>query len=157
MTDINEHIDSPFQIKISFEKLLKYYEQLALSKDPFLVAKAQRVLQAGNAASELREGFTNTDLLYTYQKEINIILEDSFNELLTKNEIKTASVVLHSLIFNASKRFKTIIANAGDDFELKISNQPQDDVYREACAIILKFHYGYDINFRRSFFYEFRR
>ncbi|MBJ7882162.1 GAF domain-containing protein [Gelidibacter salicanalis] len=154
MTDINEHIDSPFLIKISFEKLLNYYEQLALSKDPFLVAKAQRVLQAGNAASELREGFTNTDLLYTYQKEINIILEDSFNELLTKNEIKTASVVLHSLIFNASKRFTAIIENAGDDFELKISNQPQDDMYREACAIILKFHYGYDINFRRSFFYE---
>lgn len=154
MTDINEHIDSPFIIKISFEKLLKYYEALAKSKDPFLVDKAQRVLDAGNIATELREGFTNTNLLYTYQKEISILLEDAFSELLSENEIKTASVVLHSLIFNASKRFKTIIENAGDDFELKISNQPQDDMYREACAIILKFYYGYDINFRRSFFYE---
>ncbi|TXE09173.1 GAF domain-containing protein [Gelidibacter salicanalis] len=154
MTNINAHIELPLLIKISFEKLLNYYEQLAESKDPFLAAKAQRVLEAGNAAPELREGFENADLLYTYQKEISIILEDSFNDLLTKNEIKTASVVLHSLIFNASKRFKTIIENAGDDFELEITNQPQDDMYREACAIILKFHYGYNINFRRSFFYE---
>lgn len=154
MTDINEHIDSPFIIKISFEKLLRHYEALAKSNDPFLVAKAQRVLDAGNVAPELREGFTNTDLLYTYQKEIGILLEDAFSELLSKNEIKTASVVLHSLIFNASKRFKTIIENAGDEFELKITNQPEDDMFREACAIILKFYYGYDINFRRSFFYE---
>ncbi|WP_299396601.1 GAF domain-containing protein [uncultured Gelidibacter sp.] len=154
MRDINAHIDSPFLIKVSFNKLLKFYEELAESDDPFLVAKAQRVLQAGNSAPELREGFTNIDLIYSYQKEINILLEDSFNELLTNNEIKTASVVLHSLIFNASKRFKSIIENAGDDFELKIANPPGDDMYREACAIILKFYYGYDINFRRSFFYE---
>jgi hypothetical protein len=154
MTDINDHIDSPFLLKISFDKLLTYYEELAKSDDPFLVKKAQRVLDAGNSAPELRNGFSNPDLLQTYQSDINIILEDSFSEVLTKNEIKTASVPLHNLIFNSSKRFKSIIENAGEDFQLKITNQPDDDMYREVCTIILYLHYGYDINFRRPFFYE---
>lgn len=154
MININDHIDSPFLLEIGFGKLLKYYEELAKSEDPFLVEKAQRVLRAGNSTPELRDGFTDPGLLQTYQKEINIILEDSFSELLTDNEIKTASVPLHNLIFNSSTRFKSIIKNAGGNFKLKIVNQSEDDMYREACTIILYLHYGYSINFRRHFFYE---
>ena len=154
MVDINDDLDSPLLLKVSFNKFLKYYEELAKSDDPFLVKKALRVLNAGNAVPELRNGFTDPELLKTYQKEINIILEDSFSEILTKNEIKTASVPLHNLIFNSSERFKSIIKNAGDDFNLTITNQPGDDMYRQACTIILFLHYGYNINLRRSFFYE---
>ena len=154
MADINEGIDSPLLLKISFNRLLNYYEALAKSDDLFLVEKARRVLDAGNSAAELRNGFTDPDVLQTYKKEINIILEDSFSELLTTNEIKTASVPLHNLIFNASKRFKSIIENAGDDFKLTITNQHSDEMYRQACTIVLYLYYGYNINLRRPFFYE---
>lgn len=154
MADINDDIDSPLLLKVSFNKLLKYYEELSKSEDPFLVQKAERVLRAGNSATELREGFTDTNLLKTYQKEINVILEDSFSEILTNNEIKTASVPLHNIIFNSSERFKTIIRNAGNDFELKITNQPENRMYREACTIILYLCYGYKMNFKRPFFYK---
>lgn len=154
MVDINDGIDSPLLLKVSFNKFLNFYEELAKSDDPFLVKKAQRVLDAGNSVPELRNGFTDPVLLQTYQKEINIILEDSFSDILTKNEIKTASVPLHNLIFNSSERFKSIIESAGDDFKLTITNQPGDDMYRQACTIILFLHYGYNINLRRSFFYE---
>lgn len=154
MANINDDIDSPLFLKVSFNKLINYYEELAKSEDPFLVQKAERVLKAGNSVPELRDGFTDPALLKTYQKEINIILEDSFSELLTKNEIKTASVPLHNVIFNSSERFKSIITNAGDDFELNITNQLEDNMYRVTCSIILYFYYGYNINFKRPFFYE---
>lgn len=154
MKDINDHSDSPLTLKISFDKLLEHYEVLAESEDPFMVQKAERVLRAGNSVPELRTGFSDPKLLKTYQKEIKIILEDSFNEVLTHNEIKTASMPLHDLNFNASARFNSIIENAGDDFSLKISNMPVDDHYRVACNIILYFYYGYEMNFKRSLFYE---
>lgn len=154
MTDINDHLDSPLALKISFNKLLERYDRLAESDDPFMVQKAERVLNAGNSAPELRAGFSDPSLLKTYQNEIQIILEDSFSEVLTHNEIKTASMPLHDLNFNASSRFKSIVENAGPDFRLKISNMPEDDHYRVACTIILYFYYGYQMNFRRSLVYE---
>ncbi|HUH27650.1 GAF domain-containing protein [Gelidibacter sp.] len=154
MKDINDQLDSPLTLKISFDKLLERYEALAQSDDPFLVKKAERVLNAGNSIPELRDGFSDPKLLDTYQKEIQIILEDSFSEVLTKNEIKTASMPLHDLNFNASSRFKSIVENAGPDFRLRISNMPTDDHYRVACTIILYFYYGYQMSFKRSLFYE---
>lgn len=154
MADINSHSNLPLLFKISFDKLLQHYEMLAESDDPFQVKKSQRVLGAAKVDDRLRSGFSDTELLNTYQKEINIILEDSFSEVLTRNEIKTASVPLHNLIFNSSSRFKTIIENAGFDFHLSIKNMPEDDLYRVACTIILYFYYGYEMNFRRSLFYE---
>ncbi len=154
MRDINDQLDSPLALKISFDKLLERYETMAQSDDPFMVEKAERVLQAGNSVPELRDGFSDPTLLETYQKEIQIILEDSFSEVLTLNEIKTASMPLHDLNFNASARFKSIVENAGQDFSLKISNMPEDDHYRVACTIILYFYYGYQMSFKRSLFYE---
>jgi putative methionine-R-sulfoxide reductase with GAF domain len=154
MKDINDGLDSPLALKISFDKLLERYEALAQSDDSFMVKKAQRVLRAGNSIPELRAGFSDPQLLETYQEEIQIILEDSFSEVLTLNEIKTASMPLHDLNFNASARFKSIVENAGPDFQLKISNMPEDDHYRVACTIILYFYYGYQMSFRRSLFYE---
>ena len=108
MQDINAHFDSPLILKISFDKLLKYYETLAQSDDSFLVEKACRVLRAGNSAPELRIGFSDPSLLQKYHQEIKIILEDSFSGILTSNEIKTASMPLHDLIFNTLKIIATI-------------------------------------------------
>lgn len=152
--DINENIESPFELKVSFNKLLQHYETLAESKDEFISAKAKRVLNIAGKYPELRNGFINPNILEERKKEISIILQDSFSSLLTKNEIKTASVPFHNLIFNASERFKNIIKIAGDDFELKIKNMPEDDMYIVACTTILNFYYGYHLNFKRPFYYE---
>jgi len=154
MSDINENIESPFRLKVSFDKLLNHYEDLSQSDDEFIAAKARRVLKTAEGFPELREGITNPDDLVKRQKEISIILQDSFSPILTKNEIKTASVPFHNLIFNSSERFKSIIETAGDDFELEIKNMPKDDTYIIACTIILAFCYGYHINFKRPFYYE---
>jgi len=152
--DINDNIESPFELKVSFDKLLKHYEVLAQSDDEFISAKAKRVLKIANQYPELRDGFSNPDILEERENEISIILQDSFSPVLTKNEIKTASVPFHNLIFNSSERFKSIIKTAGNDFDLKIKNMPEDDKYIIACTIVLAFCYGYNINFKRPFYYE---
>lgn len=154
MQDINAHFDSPLILKISFAKVLSYYETLVHSDDPFLVEKARRVLQAGNSDAALRAGFSNPDYLKKYQEEIKIILEDSFSHILTENEIKTASMPLHDLIFNTSSRFQSIIENAGEGFKLKITNMPENDLYRVACILILYFFYHKKLSFKRPLFYE---
>ena len=152
--DINENIESPFELKVSFNKLLNHYEALANNEDEFIAAKAKRVLRTAEAYPELRDGFSDYNILKEREKEISVILQDSFSPVLTKNEIKTASVPFHNLIFNSSERFKNIIKTAGDDFELKIKNMPEDDKYIIACTIVLAFCYGYNINFKRPFYYE---
>ncbi|TJY37873.1 GAF domain-containing protein [Pontimicrobium aquaticum] len=154
MHDINENIESPLELKVSFDKLLKHYEVLAESDDELILEKAKRILKIAETYPELRKGFSETSILKKRKKEISVILQDSFSPVLTKNEIKTASVPFHNLIFNSSDRFKNIISTAGDDFELKIKNMPKDDTYIMACTIILAFCYGYSLNFKRPFYYE---
>ncbi len=154
MKDINDEIESPFRLVVSFNKFLEQYETMAKSDDEFVAAKAKRILEAQESLPLLREGFSDPTLLETYKKEIRFILQDSFSEVLTLNEIKTASVPFHNIIFNSSQRFQNIIKNAGDDFELTITNMPEDGKYIIACTIILGFCYGYNLNFKRPFFYE---
>ena len=152
--DINDHIESPLKLKVSFNKLFNQYEILAKGEDEFVAEKAKGILKMAKAFPELRDGFSDTAILKDREKEIRAILHDTFNPLLTKNEIKTASVPLHNLIFNSSERFKNIIKDAGDGFQLQIKNMPEDHMYIIACTIILGFCYGYDLNFKRPFYYE---
>ncbi len=154
MKDLNDNLESPFKLLVSFNKLLHQYEALSESDDEFIAAKARRVLKTADGYPELREGFSDISVLKEREKEIGLILQDSFNPVLTQNEIKTASVPFHNLIFNSSERFKSIIEDAGKDFELKIKNMPEDDRYIFACTIILAFCYEFNMNFKRPFYYE---
>jgi hypothetical protein len=151
---INNQTEMPMLLKISFNKLIEQYEEMAKSEDKFLVAKAKRVLDAQRPYPELRDGFIDYKLLDTYKEQIAVILEDSFSNVLTKNEIKAASVPFENVIFNSSERFKNMIKTAGKDFELTIKNMPDDHKYIIACTIILNFYYGYKLDFKRPFFYE---
>lgn len=152
--DINDNIESPFILKVSFNKLLNQYEELIRADNDFIAANARRVLKIAEENPILREGFSDVSLFKTYEKEIEGILQDSFSPILTKNEIKTASIPFHNVVFNASERFKSIVKTAGEDFKLEIKNIPEDQTYIIACTIILSFCYGYDLNFKRPFFYE---
>ena len=152
--DINDNIESPFILKVSFNKLLEQYENLVEDKDEVIASRARQVLDIAKKKPLLRDGFSEIKYLEEYKSEIKYILKDSFSPILTKNEIKTASIPFHNVIFNSSERFKSILKTAGDDFELTIKNMPEDHRYIIACTIILHFCYGYSINFKRPFFYE---
>jgi len=154
MIGLNDNLDSPFILQVSFNKFLERYEALAKSDDEFVATKAKRILEIQKPFPILREGFSDVALLETYKKEIKFILQDSFSEVLTLNEIKTASVPYHNIIFNSSQRFQNIIKTAGKDFELVVENMPEDDRYIIACTVILSFCYGYNLNVKRPFFYK---
>lgn len=154
MKDLNDNIESPFEIKVSFDKLLKYYEVLAESEDEFIADRAKFLLAHQKSIPILREGFSELALFSKYEHEIELILRELFANVLTNNEIKTASVPYHNHIFNSSERFKSIVKNAGDGFQLSIKNLKENDRYRMACIIILRICYNYKVEFKRQFYYE---
>ena len=137
----------PIKHLISFNKLLEYYDDLAQSEDSYLAAKAKRVLDAQRPYPELRIGFDDYSLLTKYEDVINLILEDSFSEVLSGNEIKTATLPYNDLIFNSSKRFKKIVEDAGPDFEPKIRNQEKDMDYMMTALVVLNFYYGFRLDY----------
>ena len=130
--------ESPLMQLISFNKLLEHYDVMAQSDDAFFAKKAQRILDAQAPYPELRDGFTDTALLDKYKEVIQILLHDIFSEVLTKNEIKTASLPYDNVIFNSSKRFQNILENAGGKgFAPEMRNLPDDQMYVVACTVIL--------------------
>jgi len=154
MKDLNEIGDFPFLLKISFNKYLNHYDELAKSDDEFLATKAKKILEMQAKHPFLREGFRDITLLDTYEKEIRFILQDSFSDVLGSNEIKTASIPYHNLTFNSSQRFQNIIKAAGNDYDHIIHDMHDDDKYRVTCTIILSYCYGYNLRIKRQFFYK---
>ena len=154
MKDINDTIESPFKLKVSFNKLMKHYETMVDNDTVLIAEKAKQILNMSKLHPKLIEGISDVSLIKKHKKEIQFILQDLFSPVLTRNEIKTASVPFHDLIFNSSERFKNILKTAGDDYVINIKNMPKDDTYIIACTIILNFCYGYNLNFKRPFYYE---
>lgn len=144
----------PLQQLVSFNKWLEQYGTMAQSSDKFLAAKAQHILATQAPYAELRDGFRDLSLLKKYEKEIQIILQDAFSEMLGENEIKAASLPYYNIIFNPSKRFQKILHNAGPDYTPVIRNQEHGINYIMTCTVILNFYYGFQLDFKRPLFYD---
>ncbi|WP_313779364.1 GAF domain-containing protein [Flagellimonas onchidii] len=150
----NYQAESPMLHLVSFNKLLQHYDEQLKSKDKHLAERAKYVLDAQAPYPELREGFSDLELLDKHKDVISIILADTFSTVLTKNEIKTASTPFETIVFNSSERFQNILKNAGEGFELQIRNLPQNVDYIMRCTVVLSFYYGYYMDFRRPLFYD---
>ena len=148
------HSESPLVQLVSFNKLLEHYDEQIKSSNKHLAERAKYVLEAQAPYPELREGFTDLSLLETHKDVISIILEDSFAPILTKNEIKTASTPFENLVFNSSERFRQILKDAGEEYEPEITNIPREFDYIMKCTVILQFYYGYNLDFKRPFFFD---
>ncbi|MBT8306254.1 MAG: GAF domain-containing protein [Maribacter sp.] len=146
--------DFPLQRYISFHKLLEEYDRMAEGEDEFLAQRAKYVLEVQEPYPELREGFTDVALLKKHEKVIKIILQDSFSSVLTRNEIKVASLPYYDITFNGSERFEEILAAAGEDFELKVRGVPEELSYIMGCTVILNFYYGFKLDFKRPLYYD---
>lgn len=147
------HEDFPMEIHISFEKLLEDYKAHLSSEDELLQQRAKRFIEIAQAHPQLIEGIDTPEDLSKLQPQIDLLLADLFSEILTNNEIKIASLPFNEGIIKASKRYKNIIAAAGEDFHPEISNFNEDHTYIMGCSIILM-HLGYNIDFRRPFYYD---
>nr|WP_299341381.1 GAF domain-containing protein [Allomuricauda sp.] len=148
------NVESPMTVLVSFNKILQHYEEQLKDKDKYLSERAKYVLDAQAPFPELREGFSDLSLLEKHKDVIRIILADTFSQVLTKNEIKTASTPFESLVFNSSERFQNILKDAGEDFELTIRNLPMEMNYIMKATVVLNFYYGYKMDFKRPFFYD---
>ncbi len=146
--------DGPLIQLVSFNKLLEHYDQQAKSKDSFLAERAKYVLKVQAPYPELRDGFDDLSILEERKEVIQTILADTFSSVLTKNEIKTASIPYANIVFNSSERFQNILKAAGEGFELEIRNMPEDLHYMMQCMVILGFYYGFNIDFKRPLFYD---
>lgn len=146
-------METPLQIQISFNKFLEAYES-KIDSQGFEADKARKILDRASKNPVLREGFTDFSFIDTYKDDIAFILQDAFAEVLTTNEIKAATIPFENLFFNTSSRFDHIVKNAGANFELKIRNMPEGQLYVLACSVILKVKYGVDLDFRRPLFFD---
>ncbi len=146
--------ESPLTQYISFNKLLEQYDAMAEGDDEFLAKKAKHILKAQEPFPELRDGFQDVSLLEEHKDLIRLILQDTFPEVLTNNEIKAASLPFYNIIFNSSKRFQKIVKDAGNDFVPRMRELPDEEMYIAISTVILNFYYGFKIDFKRPFFYD---
>ncbi|MBU2995524.1 GAF domain-containing protein [Cellulophaga baltica] len=147
--------NSPLSMQVSFNKLLKHYDVMANSDDEFIASKAKYILDSQAPYPELRDGFTDVSLLDKHKDVIRIMLQDSFSEVLSDNEIKTASLPFGNIVFNSSNRFKKILKEAGGEaFAPVLNYMPDHFMYVLSCTVILSLHYGYTVDFKRPFFYD---
>ncbi|MDY7394955.1 GAF domain-containing protein [Aureibaculum sp. 2210JD6-5] len=154
--DLNnfEHKELPLTLQLSFDKVYTYIKKYADDKKHIFYNSANEMLLVFDQYPELLNGFTDLSLVHKYQKQIDLILDPLFPEPLQSNEIKAASIPFLFTSFKFSKRFQTILENAGEDYEFKIRNIEQDELYISSCLAILNYCYGYQIDYKRPFFFD---
>ncbi len=144
----------PLKISISFSSFFKKYRELLKSDNLFIRDRAEKIIAIAESYPELDQGITSEDDIHKLASQIDLILEDSFAQLLQDNEIKIATIPFSNLVLKSTERYKSIIKAAGKNFEPEIKNLDEDHYYIMGCSIILSQYYGYKIDFRRPFFYD---
>jgi len=144
ITDQYDNHELPFQIKISFAAVFEYLEE----------SGRHDLIQKFDHLPILREGFDDFELLNTYKQEIGLLLETLFPSPLQQNEIKSVSIPFNFTSFKFTKRFLTILEDAGDDYVLKFRDFEETKTYILACTFILNHCYGYNLDFKRPFFLD---
>ncbi len=146
--------DFPLDIWISFSKFFEQYRAFLKSDNELIRDRAERVLNIVEQYPELESGIKEEERVIELLPQIDLILEDSFAQVLQQNEIKIATIPFHNTVLKSTKRYQNIIKVAGEDFEPQIKNLDEDHYYIMGCSIILSTYYGYTIDFRRPFFYD---
>jgi len=144
----------PLKLKISFEAIFEYLEKIIEDENHLLYHAAAKILEEYKAYPELRTGFEDPEILEKYNYQIDKLLDILFPELLQTNEIKAASIPFEFTTFKLSKRFENILNNAGENYQLKLRNFDEDNIYILSCIFILGFNYNVNLDFRRPFFYD---
>ncbi|MFD2564823.1 GAF domain-containing protein [Aquimarina rubra] len=148
-----EH-DFPLDIKISFSLFFDKYRAFLDSDNQLLRDRAESILKIASQYPELEEGITREERVQELLPQIELVLEDSFAQILQENEIKIATIPFNNTVVKSTQRYKNIIKAAGPDFEPQIKNLDEDHYFIMGCSIILSQYYGYKIDFRRPFFYD---
>ncbi|MGF7036831.1 GAF domain-containing protein [Mucilaginibacter lappiensis] len=144
-----EFEDNPFQIRLSFHKIIEHLELAYSEKED---SATRKLLDEIREHPELKDGITTIEQIEDNSALIAKISGVLFPPLLTNNEIKALSIPYQGLIFNYSKRFREIIQAAGDNFEIAIRNFDDHQFYVFSCCLILNQFYGTSIDFAKPLF-----
>ncbi len=146
--------DNPFEVQISFHKLIENLEEIAQSNVDYRANYAKGLLREVSKVPELRDGIKDLETINTQKELIKNLLADLFPTALTKNEIKAITIPFHNITFNYSERFQNILNNAGPDFDMEIRDFSEHQFYVMSCCMILNGYYGYNFDFSKPFFYD---
>lgn len=152
--NINSYTETPFNLCISFHKLIEHYEDVAKNQSGFRAEQAKEILREVEPFPELKEGINDFAELEAKLIPIKHLVANLFPEALSDNEIKAITVPFQDFLFNPTNRFKKILDNAGPKFSIAIRNFDEHRMYVLSCCLILKDHYDQDFDFSRPFFYD---
>lgn len=155
-SNLNEDMELPMQLNISFKKVLDVYKKYAtpeFSHHPYHKSAIDMMAEF-EKYPVLFDGFSDYSLLDKHKEQVELLLEPLFPEPLLLNEIKAASVPFSFTSFKFTTRFEDILKNAGEDYELNLRNYEEDSMYIMACTFILNYHYGYSMDIKRPFFFD---
>ncbi|KAA1243967.1 GAF domain-containing protein [Aquimarina sp. RZ0] len=144
----------PLDIRISFSLFFDEYREFLKSDNKLVRDRAESILKIVEEYPELEQGIITENRVQELLPQIELVLEDSFSQILQKNEIKIATIPFSNVVLKSTQRYNDIISAAGIDFEPQIKNLNEDNYFIMGCSIILNKYYGYKIDFRRPFFYE---
>ena len=152
--NLHSLLDSPFQIQLSFEKVIQDFEKISANSDLPDAEQKKFLLKEVYKNPELITGIVNTDQVGKNGKLIAQILSGYFPPALTLNEIKAVNIPYTNLFFNHTQRFQSIINDAGKDFDLTIRDFDEHKFYVQNCCIILNSYYGTHFDLDRPIFYD---
>jgi hypothetical protein len=144
----------PFEIKLSLERVFQHLENKVLNGSPSDQIYAKAILDSVAHADILRQPIGDFRLIDEYKVEIEALLSTMFPDILTTNEIKAASLPFYPVLFNMTKRLKTIIDKAGPDFKMSLKGFDEDEVYMLGCAFLIAVLYKVNINFKRPLYFD---
>ncbi len=150
----NYFYESPFIPYISFHKVINILEEIALSSIDYRSNYAKALLKEIAAKPELREGINDLRFINENEELISYLLADLFPTALTHNEIKAATLPFQNITFNYSERFKKILNEAGQTFDMNIRDFDEHQFYVMNCTLILNAHYNQKIDFGKPLFYD---
>ncbi|WP_312824259.1 GAF domain-containing protein [Epilithonimonas sp.] len=145
--------ESPFVLKFSFEKLIRKMEAEASESSEYALSH-QRILDKTKEFPELLNGISNLDFFKDNETLMKELLRDLFPPMLTGNEIKAIGFPFYNFFFNPSKRFQSILKNAGENFDLFIKGLDPHRFYVMSCCLILRDFYKVPLNMSMPFIFD---
>jgi hypothetical protein len=142
-----QFFDNPFQIRLSFHKIIERLESIAPADRNGLLAEIE-------AHPELRDGITDISQIRDNEGLISRLLVELFPPALTTNEIKAVSIPYQGLIFNYTERFRNILKAAGPSFDINIRDFNDHQFYILSCCMILNEFYNTQLGFNKPLFYD---
>ncbi len=145
-------IESPFLVQFSFSPLIEKMRS-DVEAGKIEAPLYEKILTEVDKKPELN-GCLDSDYLIENEDFIHFLLAPLFPESLSNNEIMGVSIPFSKQIFNPTQRLKSIIKDAGPDFELQYRDFMTDKFYIMSCCIILNQYYQIPINTDFNLIYD---